>query len=107
MINSISDIGTELGVGEPGSVFQYKDLGSFMSNIIPLVMSLAALISFGIILWGGFMWITAGGDQESLKTAKARIINALMGLGLVVTAYLIWRLALRFLGLSAAFPKGG
>lgn len=106
MIVNISELGKELHVGESGSVFQYKDLGQFISRIIPLVMSLAALISFGIILWGGFMWMTAGGDQESLKTAKARIINALMGLGLVATAYLIWRLALRFLGLSAAFPKG-
>ncbi len=102
---TVSNLRESLGIGEPGGVFQFTKIGQFFSSIISLVMIVAALGSFIILLTSGIMWITAGGDPEKLKEAKSRIANALIGLTITVSAYLIWRLVIRFFGLSSVFPE--
>jgi len=103
--STVSNLRESLGIGEPGGVFQFTSIGQFFSSIISLVMIVAALGSFIILLSSGIMWIMAGGDPENLKEAKNRIVNALVGLTITVSAYLIWRLVIRFLGLSSVFPE--
>ena len=40
-------------------------------------------------LWGGLEWITAQGEQEKLKSAKAKITNGIMGLAILVMLFAI------------------
>ena len=105
MQNTISNLREILEPGDPTSVFKYTTLGQFISNVLTLVMTGAGLACLGLFLYGGVMWITAGGDQESLKAAKSRITNAVVGLAITVSAYVIWRLLIRFFGLSSVFPE--
>jgi len=104
--STISNLRETLQIGDPRGVFKFTSIGQFFSSIVSLVMIAAALSSFAILLWSGIMWIMAGGDQENLKEAKNRITNAMVGFGITVSAYLVWRLAVRFFGLSSAFPEG-
>ena len=103
---TISNLREVLNPGGAGSVFQFTSLGQFITSIISLVMVAAALSSFAIFLWGGIMWIMAGGDQENLKEAKSRMVNAVVGMAITVSAYVLWRLVIRFFGLSSVFPEG-
>lgn len=42
-----------------------------------------------MILWGGIVYLTAGGTPERIKSAKDYISNALVGLVLLFTSYLL------------------
>lgn len=52
------------------------------------------------LLWGAMMWISAGSNTESIRQAKDRIMNAAMGLGLLIASYAIMEYLLPMLGIN-------
>lgn len=102
---TISNLKQSLGIGQANSLFKFTTLGQFITSLVSLIMSLAALIAFLFLLWGGMMWITASGNKENLQAAKDRIMNAITGFAITACAYVIWQLLLRFFGLSTSFPQ--
>lgn len=80
-----------LGVG-------YSDLGKFVSNILVLAFSIGIIVVLFMLIWGAFEWITSGGDKEAVGKARGRIINALVGLGVLSVAFALAKLAGQFLG---------
>ena len=61
-------------------------------NIFSIIVGIVAVI---MIIYGGFKYITSGGNQESVKTAKTTIIYALIGLVIVALAQIIVQFVLR------------
>ena len=74
------------------------DLGVLIGNFIAVAIIVASLLTFAYLVWGGFEWITSGGDKAGLEAARNRITNAFVGLILVVIAWAIITLAANFLG---------
>lgn len=65
-----------------------------MSDVVLLIQAIAKwfqvivlAIAVIMIIYAGFTWMTAGGDDEKLKTARQTLIYALVGIGVVVIAY--------------------
>lgn len=52
---------------------------------------LAFLLYF---IWGGIEWITAGGDQEKIKTAQNKLTQGIIGLAILAASYVI----IKFIG---------
>jgi len=42
-----------------------------------------------LILYGGFKWMTAGGNEEQVGEAKKIIISGVIGLIIILSAYAI------------------
>src|SRR3989344_4527824 len=79
-------------------------LGTILSNIFQAVLTLALIIG-GIVflfmlIWGGYQFLTAGGDKEALGQARKRLISALVGLTILLCILLIIRLASQFFGIN-------
>jgi amino acid transporter len=64
--------------GEAG--FSEIQLGGFFAGLIGGFFSLLAIIFIIIIIIAGYNWMTAGGDEEKLRKAKASINRAVIGL---------------------------
>ncbi|MCK4968359.1 MAG: hypothetical protein KAS12_04850 [Candidatus Aenigmarchaeota archaeon] len=64
-------------------------LPQVIGNILKVVLSFLGLIALIIIVFGGFMWMTAGGAEEKVKKAKDLMINGVIGLVIIVLAYAI------------------
>jgi hypothetical protein len=64
-------------------------------GIINLVLSFLGLVAVVIILIGGFKWMTAGGNEEKVGSAKKLLVGGLIGLIIVLLAWGIatWVLA--------------
>jgi hypothetical protein len=62
--------GTDPVAGPNGAIVK-------ITGILALV---AGIVSVMFVLWGGFSYITAGGDSSSIAKAKNTIIFALVGL---------------------------
>ncbi len=60
-----------------------------ISVIILTLLSLLAVIFVILMIFSGYQWMTAGGNEEQVKKAQSRIKNAVIGLIIVVLAYAI------------------
>lgn len=62
-----------------------------VGSIIALALSFVGTIFFIFIIVSGIQWMTAGGEEEKVKSAQTRIKNASIGLAITVAAYFITR----------------
>jgi len=65
------------------------DLPTIIAGIINVVLGLLGLVFVVLIVYAGFLWMTAGGNAETVKKAKGIMINAIIGLVITVAAYAI------------------
>ena len=63
------------------------DVTTILSAGIQLIIIAAGLIAFVYLLLGGIKWITSGGDKAAVETARNQIIQALIGLIVVLAAW--------------------
>jgi hypothetical protein len=56
---------------------------------IKIILSILGVILLGIIIYGGFLWMTAGGKTDNVTKAKTFIFNGIIGLIIIVSAYAI------------------
>lgn len=106
----IGDLGSAENIteAESGSLFtQY--FVSLWSSVISLG-AVAVLIYF---IWGSFEWLTAGGDSAKTDKARQRITNAMLGLFILVSTFVIINfMSILFFGedfqiLRLSFPGAG
>ena len=64
--------------------------------IVQYLMTFLAIIAVIIILWGGFQWLTAGGNEDRVGSAKKTIIAGVIGLIIIIAAYAIVTLVVGF-----------
>lgn len=69
--------------------FQGASVPTIISYIISAVLSLVGALFFVMFLWGGFTWLTAGGDGKRVENARKALTNAVIGLLIVALAYVI------------------
>src|SRR5438552_16879341 len=66
-------------------------LESLFTNVVQAVLSLAAVALFAMFVVGGFSFLFSGGDQKKLEKARGTLTNAIIGLVVIVAAFLILR----------------
>jgi len=58
-------------------------------SLIKLLMTFLGIIAVVIILYGGFVWLTAAGNEDRVSTAKKIITAGIIGLIIILAAFLI------------------
>lgn len=76
------------------------DAGAYISNIVNFMLIIAAIATFGYLVWGGFNFMTASGDSKKVEQAQHRISNALLGLAICALSWAIFLVANNFFGLG-------
>lgn len=64
-------------------------VGQLVAQIIRVALSFLAIIFLVLIVFAGFKWMTAGGNEEQIKKSTATIKAAVIGLVIVLAAYTI------------------
>ncbi len=59
------------------------------ANIINIALGLLGIISVVIILYAGFKWMTSAGNDEAVGSAKKMLVAAIIGLVIILSAYII------------------
>jgi hypothetical protein len=57
--------------------------------IIAVVLGFLGVIFLVIIIYSGFQWMTAGGNEETIAKAKKRLTNATIGLVIIISGFVI------------------
>lgn len=81
------DITGEEFAGEAG--LGSGDLPTTIATIIRAALGFLGIVAVVIILWGGFKWMTAGGNTDKVDEAKKIIIQGVIGLVIVLSAFAI------------------
>jgi len=58
-------------------------------SLISLLMTFLGIIAIVIILYGGFVWMTAAGSEERVGKAKKIIVSGIIGLIVILSSWLI------------------
>lgn len=74
------------------------DFLTTVGQIISIVLGLLGVGFLLLLIYSGFVWMTAGGDDEKVKKAKKILINATIGIIIVLMSYAIATFVINALG---------
>lgn len=64
-------------------------IDSLIAKIILIILTWVGVLFFVLIVFGGFSWMIAEGNQDKIKKAKGVLLNAIVGLIITLAAYAI------------------
>jgi|GEM_PF-1532349 len=73
------------------------DIRVVVARVIQIALSVLGVIALIIMLYAGFLWMTAGGDSQKIETAKSWMINGVIGLVIIFASWSIVSFLLRAL----------
>ncbi len=62
---------------------------SYLGQILTIIFSLLGILFFGLTLYAGFLWMTAQGNDSKISEAKKMLVNAIIGLIVILASYAI------------------
>jgi len=82
----------EVGSGEAGPYVKADatTISEIIGTAVSAFLALLGVIFLVLMLYAGYHWMTARGEEEKVEKAKDTITRAIIGLIIVVGAYAIW-----------------
>ena len=87
----------KVGNAFPSGTREGFNIENAIITVIEWALYLAGMAAVLFIIYGGFLYITAAGNDGQAKEGRKTLVNALIGLVLVVLSYLIVQVVYRFL----------
>ncbi len=78
----------------------FKCLEPLFGNLVRGVTALVGVGLFVMFVVGGFNFLFSGGDQKKLEAARGTLTNAIIGVVVIVIAYLILLTIEKFTGVN-------
>ncbi len=74
-----------------------EDPRIIIARIIRILLGFLGVLALGLIIYAGFRWMLAGGREEETKRAQQILVNAAIGLVIILAAYAITQFVLNTL----------
>lgn len=65
-------------------------LATILGTMVQALLGLVGILFLILTIWGGYQWMTAGGNEERVEKAKKTITQAVTGLVVVLGAWFIY-----------------
>lgn len=62
---------------------------SMAAKLISVILSTLGVVFLILMIYGGYLWMTASGDEQKVTKAKNLITAAIIGVIIIVSAYTI------------------
>lgn len=89
--NNVQEVTEAAGINQGG------DLIVIIGRIINIFLGFLGVVFLVLMLYAGYLWMTAQGDPEKVKKAQTTIRNAIIGLILIASAWAITAFILKAL----------
>jgi len=70
-------------------------VGKLLSTGIQIFFLVASLALLVYLLWGAYDWLTSGGEKEKLTKAQLKIVNAIVGMLLMVVVMVVFNVIMK------------
>lgn len=99
---------SQQGVGtiDQGKLGVPTDINQILGNVVQLAYAAAGLLFFFMFILGGIRYIQAGGDEKAVTAARSSLTQAVIGLVVVVAAFLITQLLFTLFGIKGFIQLG-
>ncbi len=74
-----------------------ESIGNIMASVIKGFLALIGVIFIILIIYAGYKWMTAEGNEDKVKEAKDTIQKAIIGLIIIIAAYSITYFVFKYL----------
>jgi len=64
-----------------------SDIVTLISSLLNYALGFLGLAATLIIMFSGFQWMTAGGDEAVTKKARTRMIQGVVGIGIILASW--------------------
>jgi len=89
-ILNLQNEGSKVTKGVYGSDINNQTIyTNYIVNIINWVLGFLGIAAVILIIYGGILWMTSMGDDKGAKKGKEVIMNAVIGLAIILGAYVI------------------
>jgi hypothetical protein len=82
------------------SILNTGNVNALIARIISYALYFSGSIAILFIIYGGYLFITAGANESQAKDGKKTLTNALIGLAIVLLSYVVVSILFSFLGVS-------
>jgi hypothetical protein len=76
------------------------NVNQIVAGIITKIIPLLGSVMFLMFFYGGVLWMTAAGDVANVKKAKAVLSTSVIGMAIIVGAYILASNLIRIIGAS-------
>lgn len=70
---------------------EQSNLTTLVSNVVNILLFIAGALAIIYLIYSGIMYITSAGNPDSAKKGQAGVLNAVIGLVIIVLAFFIAR----------------
>ena len=86
---SALDLGMEYAENLDLPVAEDDDVRDMAVTVVKYLITFLGIIAVVIILYGGFVWMTAAGNDDRVSKAKSIIVAGIIGLIIIIAAFAI------------------
>jgi len=97
---SVAAQAQKISVGTPGSVGKWSSLAVILPRIFDIAAGLAGILFVLLLLLGGVQYLASLGEEEATTKARKLMLNAGIGLVIVLSAWAVGNYVLRLLGVQ-------
>ena len=77
------------GLFGTGNISSTTSLAQLIPEIIQLLLGIAGGVAVIFVIIGGYQYITSGGNEEQAEKGRKTLINAIIGIIIIVLSYAI------------------
>jgi hypothetical protein len=72
-----------------GGISSSSSLTELIGNIIKIALTFAGAVAVVFVIIGGYQYITSAGNEEAAEKGKKTLINAIIGIIIIVMSYVV------------------
>jgi hypothetical protein len=66
-----------------------KTIPEFLKGLLGVIVKIGIPVSVIFLVWAGFMFVTAGGDEKKIQSAKKTFVWTCIGIGILLGSWLL------------------
>ena len=76
-------------IGPETPILEKTDLETLIFRIVQYLLGFLGVAAILIIVYGGYLWMTAAGNEEKIKKGKSILRDGILGLAVIILAYTV------------------
>lgn len=94
------------GVSFPCPLGEANRISELIGRLIKWSLGIAGACFFAMFVYGGFMYIIAGENSKNAEAGKTTLVNATIGLAIVIGGYMLVQFLLNVIGAGLGTSSG-
>jgi len=100
--NGLSNAGLQSIFGT-GGLNSSQSLSDLIVRVVDILLTFAGVVAIVFVIIGGYQYVVSGGNEETAEKGKKTLINAIIGIVVVVLAYTIINVLVNLVGSNSGY----